>query len=112
MLRERSSTAGVRVRECGIRLALGTTPASLVAVAVRPVLAIVGAGLVAGIVLMTLTRSVIESLFVAPPGVTYPISAAMATTVAAVACAATAIACAQPLWRVSRTDPVRALRTE
>lgn len=107
-----SDDVTARVRECGMRMALGATPASLVAVAVRPVLAIVGAGLVAGVVLMTLTRSVIESLFVAPPGITYPTSAAMAATVAAVVCAATAIACAQPLWRVLRTDPVRALRTE
>jgi len=100
-------TVAQRTREIGIRIAIGATPRSVIALVVRQGLGLVVAGTIAGAVLASLaTRVVAGALY--GVGVGDPI----AWSLAGVALAAAALAAhAVPAWRAARVDPVRALRT-
>ena len=95
-----------RRREIGIRVAVGATRGSIVALVTRQGLVIVSVGLAAGLAgAFGLTRLLASLLFGVEPF--DPITLAVVTaTIALVA----ALACGLPAWRASRLDPNVALR--
>jgi predicted permease len=95
-----------RRREIGIRVAIGATRGSIVALVTRQGLVIVSIGLVAGLAgALGLNRLLASLLFGVEP--TDPSTlAAVTCTIAIVA----ALACALPAWRASRLDPNVVLR--
>ncbi|MEZ5316516.1 MAG: FtsX-like permease family protein [Vicinamibacterales bacterium] len=97
-----------RTREMGIRLALGSTRGGLVRTVlgeqVRPIVL----GLLAGMAGASWTARLAETLLYETTAYDPLIWAASIATLLGVAVAATLV----PSWRVSRTDPVRALRVE
>lgn len=97
-----------RRHEIAIRLALGARPRSLASVVTRQGLALVGIGIVVGLVAAQLaggflqdvlfqTRTSDPTAIVAAGGVLY---------------LAAAIACAAPAWRAARVQPLEGLRNE
>jgi putative ABC transport system permease protein len=103
-----SYTVAQRTQEIGIRIALGATPSSVLAMVVKDGMSLVGAGLVVGLVAaLGLTRLVSTLLYgvSATDLVTY---AAIAIVLAAVALVATVI----PARRATRVDPMLALRAD
>jgi len=99
-------TVTQRTREIGIRIAIGATPRSVIALVMRQGLGVVVAGTIAGAVLAALATRVIAGALYGV-GVGDPV----AWSLAGVALAAAAIAAhAVPAWRAARVDPVRALR--
>lgn len=105
-----SVTLGVqaRMREFGVRLALGGRPPELVRMVLRQALRTAGIGVVAGIALaLALTRALRPLL--ADVGPQDPGNAAAAgALLAAVALIATAV----PARRAARVDPMRSIRAE
>jgi predicted permease len=97
-----------RIREFGVRLALGATRASVLRLVLRQGLVLVAAGLAAGAVgALLLGRTLAAYLYQ-----TTPTDPAVYAAVAAVfVCAATA-ACLGPARRATSVDPLRALKTE
>jgi predicted permease len=95
-----------RRREIGIRVAIGATRGSIVALVTKQGLAIVSVGLAAGLGgALALNRLLASLLFGVAP--TDPITlAAVMSTIALVA----AVACGLPAWRASRVDPNVVLR--
>jgi putative ABC transport system permease protein len=97
-----------RVREIGVRMALGAARGSVVALVLRQSLVLVGTGLVAGVFLAALLSRLLRTmLFEVKPGD----PATIAWTAALVAVAALA-ASYIPARRASRIDPTVALRDE
>jgi predicted permease len=95
-----------RVRELGIRAALGAQPAMIVRMVIREGMLLVGIGAALGAVMAFGAASVLSNvLFVAPFD---PLSFAIATAVLA---SAALLANAVPAWRASRVDPMVALRS-
>ena len=95
-----------RRREIGIRVAVGATRGSIVALVTKEGLAIVSIGLAAGIVGALMMNRLLASLLFGV-GPTDPITLAVVTgTIAIVA----ALACGVPAWRASRLDPNVVLR--
>ena len=97
-----------RVREIGVRAALGASPLDIVGLVVRHGLALAGAGLVLGLAgAMAATRAVEALLF--------GVSRLDATTylgVAALLAAVALLASALPAFRAGRIDPAVTLRSE
>jgi predicted permease len=97
-----------RTREVGIRLALGASPGTVISRIVRqgltPVLIGVGCGLLAALTLTRLIGSQLVQVKSYDP-ITYVVVAALLGLVAL-------LACWIPARRVSRVDPMAALRTE
>jgi ABC-type antimicrobial peptide transport system permease subunit len=95
-----------RQREIGIRVAIGATRGSIVALVTRQGLVIVAIGLAVGLAgALGLTRLLASLLFGVGP--TDPSTVAGVTaTIAIVA----ALACGLPAWRASRLDPNIVLR--
>jgi putative ABC transport system permease protein len=95
-----------RRREIGIRVAIGATRASIVALVTKQGLVIVSMGLAAGLAgALGLNRLLASLLFGVEP--TDPSTlAAVTSTIAIVA----ALACGLPAWRASRLDPNAVLR--
>jgi predicted permease len=103
-----SVAANQRVREIGIRLALGAQRGDIERLMIRPGLALAGAGVAAGVVAATsLARLMRAVLFAVGPTdvLTY---AAVSLLLVLVALAA----CYVPARRATRQDPLVALRTE
>ena len=97
-----------RVREIGIRMSLGATPAAIASLVTRKALALVGSGLVIGMSVVLAGGSFLA-------GFLYGITPTDATTFAAVAAimiVAAAVAVYFPARRASRIEPVSALRFE
>src|SRR4029453_7039539 len=103
-----SYSVGQRRREIGIRLALGASPGAIARMVVAGGFKVVGAGMVAGLLLaMLLAR--------ASASVLYGVSAGGPVTfagVTAVFLAVTATATWNPAARAMRVDPARTLRAE
>jgi len=101
-------TTMLRAREVGIRVALGATPADVVAVIVRGAMVPLLVGLVlSGIMALFLSR-LLESVLYEVKGsdpATYLGAGALLLAIGAVASA-------RPAWRAAAGDPVRALRME
>jgi ABC-type antimicrobial peptide transport system permease subunit len=99
---------GQRAREIGIRLALGASPRTVIAMIVREGAAMTAAGIAIGLVgSFLLTRLMGALLFEVTPGdpITYAIVTAL---LAVVAFAASCI----PALRAARVDPSLAMRSE
>jgi putative ABC transport system permease protein len=97
-----------RVREIGVRLAIGAKPGEVFRLVVSDGLTVVAAGIVGGAALSWLAAARIESLLFGVPsrdGVTYAV-------IAAILIGAGFVACVAPAARASRVDPVKALRAE
>lgn len=102
-----SYTVSQRMREFGLRMALGADTADLLRGVVRHGLKLTAAGILLGIALaMVVTQLVANLLYHVSPR--DPLTFAAAGAVMAIASLA---ACLVPAWRASQTDPVRALRT-
>lgn len=95
-----------RMREFGVRSALGATPGSLAVVVLRHSLSPVVIGTIAGLVVATLGRGVAASLVLQSTA----LSAAPLVAAAAILLLAAAAAALGPARRASRVDPVVALR--
>jgi putative ABC transport system permease protein len=97
-----------RTREIGVRMALGATPAGLVAMLMRPALLLIGMGAILGTGLGIAGATVMHSQFdgLAPvePGAGLPAIVVMATVAAAAALV--------PALRATRVDPNQTLRAE
>ena len=101
-----AGSVGERMREFGIRLALGARAGSLVRLVLRQVALVTGIGLVAGLGAAAFATRTIESrLFGVTPLDPLALGAACAA-LAGLAVAATLL----PAWRATRADPVEALR--
>ncbi|MGE0360112.1 MAG: ADOP family duplicated permease [Vicinamibacterales bacterium] len=99
---------GRRLREFGIRLALGASPRHIVIVVLAQALLVVAAGLAGGLGAALAFGRVIESAldFVQRPG------AATLAVVAAIVLVTAAAAALAPVRRALRVDPMRTLRAE
>jgi putative ABC transport system permease protein len=95
-----------RTPEIGVRLALGASPGSVLALVVRQGVGLAAAGTVIGICgALALARGLQSLLF--GVGAADPLSYAGAAAVMAIS---VLLACALPAWRASRVDPTVALR--
>jgi predicted permease len=103
-----SYTVQRRVHEIGIRLALGATTGSVLALVLRQTAMLIVLGLAAGLPITLLTARAAGSLLfgLSPQDVTT--LAAAAVVLATIAASASAV----PAWRAARVDPTRALREE
>jgi ABC-type antimicrobial peptide transport system permease subunit len=97
-----------RVREFGLRIALGASPRQVVASVVRENLRLTAAGLAAG---FALSLAVAGALSRVLEGITAT-DVRTYVGVFALLVAASLLACCLPAWRASRTDPILALRAE
>ena len=103
-----SYTTAQRGHELGIRAALGATRTSLIRLIVRGGMRLTVAGLAAGLAAMLPATDVLSSML-------YGVAAYDVPTVAGVAlllCGAGGLACFLPAWRITRTDPMEALRDQ
>lgn len=103
-------TLGQRTREIGIRMALGATASTVVALVLRQAVRLAGGGAAIGLAIsfaaMWLLSSVIRLRTVSV------LDAAAFGAGLAVVIAATALAAYQPARRATRVDPAQALRTD
>ena len=103
-----SHAVSSRVREFGVRLALGATPASLPRLAMREALLPVLVGLGGGVVLAVAAGRLMTSLLVSVGAGDPLVFTAMVTTLAI----ASAVAAWRPAARIARLDPSAALRDQ
>jgi putative ABC transport system permease protein len=101
-------SVGRRTREIGIRLALGARPAGMLRLVIGEGMKLVLGGLAIGAVAALALTRLMQTLL-------YGVKAADPLTFAAVAallCAAGALACYLPARRAMKVDPITALRVE
>jgi ABC-type antimicrobial peptide transport system permease subunit len=99
-------TVARRVNEIGIRMALGATRSHVLVMVLRDALAMIAAGLIAGIPLTLWAKRIAAAMIPGlPPSPVVPIVAAAAAMIAVGLLAAFA-----PAHRASRVDPMEALR--
>ncbi|MEO6878113.1 MAG: FtsX-like permease family protein, partial [Gemmatimonadaceae bacterium] len=98
----------LRTRELGVRIALGAQPRAVAAMVTRQGMALCGAGMVAGLVLVAVTGRFLRALLfeVAPSD---PV--VLGGTVAVLLLAAF-VASWIPARRAARVDPIEALRAD
>jgi putative ABC transport system permease protein len=97
-----------RVHEIGIRLALGATTGSVLALVMRQTALLVIAGIAAGLPIALLTARTARSLLFGLSPQDVPTLAVAAGVLATIAATAGAV----PAWRATRIDPTRALRED
>jgi hypothetical protein len=98
----------LRTREIGVRVAVGARPADVLRLVFRQALRIVGAGVVAGMVITVPVTFAMRAVFL---GVS-PVDPLAFGTMAALLLAVGALASAVPARRAARIDPVLALRSD
>ncbi|MEM7587769.1 MAG: ABC transporter permease [Acidobacteriota bacterium] len=97
-----------RLRELGIRMALGARPGQVLQMVLRQGLTLVGMGVVIGILAALALGRLLSSML-------FGVQAADPMTLAAVSLlllTVALIACTRPAWRATRVDPIEALRSE
>ena len=98
----------LRVRDFGVRRALGASTAAILRLAIGDAVAVITAGMAIGLILATmLTRLLAGMLF----GV-QPLDLVTFASVSAVLALTAAMSMIGPAWRATRIDPVTALRGE
>jgi putative ABC transport system permease protein len=103
-----SASVAERIREIGVRTALGASPADILRMIIRQGMTLTAAGIVIGVAgAIEATRAIASLLFDVSPldAVSY------ATVIVVLACVA-AIACWLPARRAAGSDPLIALRME
>lgn len=103
-----AGTVTERLAELGVRSALGATPARILWLVVRQGVALMGIGMVLGLLIAALLSRLIGSLLFGIPQVDVTTYAAVTGLLAAVATAASWI----PAWRAARVDPSEVLRAD
>ena len=98
----------LRTREIGVRVAVGARPADVLRLVFRQALRIVGAGVVAGLVITVPVTFAMRAVFL---GVS-PVDPLAFGTMAVLLLAVGALASAVPARRAARIDPVLALRSD
>jgi putative ABC transport system permease protein len=97
-----------RVREFGVRRALGATSGDVLRLVMLSALRVVAAGIVIGLALSSVASQLLTSVLF---GV-QPLDPITFASVAIVLCATAAIAIAAPAWRATHIDPAVALRDQ
>jgi ABC-type antimicrobial peptide transport system permease subunit len=103
-----SYTVARRTAELGIRLALGASRGAVLWLVLNNVLALVGAGLLAGLALSVVGVRAVRSLLF---GLS-PYDPATMLGAAAVLVIVSVVAGLRPAWRAAHVDPTEALRVE
>jgi ABC-type antimicrobial peptide transport system permease subunit len=103
-----SYTVARRTAELGIRLALGASRGAVLRLVLNNVLALVGAGLLAGLALSVVGVHAVRSLLF---GLS-PYDPATMLGAAAVLVIVSVVAGLRPAWRAGHVDPTEALRVE
>ena len=97
-----------RTREIGVRIAVGARRGQVIALVLRQVLVLVGAGGLSGVGLVLAAGSTMRHLLF---NVTPTDPASLGGATALLVCASLACA-AHPAWGAANVDPTRALRSE
>lgn len=103
-----SYSVSQRVREIGVRMALGATPNSVLSLVLREALRVAALGLALGLLAAYWSSRLLESLLFDVPA-TNPSTFAMGLLIVF---AMVLVACSIPAWRASRYDPMLSLKTE
>jgi putative ABC transport system permease protein len=104
-----SYSVAQRTNEFGIRIALGARREHVLAIVLRSALLSVGAGIVVGLVLTLALSRLIAQWTAGSSNALNPLSVAGSIFVLATA---SLLACAMPAHRVTKLDPMRAIRLE
>ena len=103
-----SYTVSQSTRELGLRMALGAGPSNVLRLVLSRGLLLTTTGVMIGIALaLLLTRLLGHLLYQVSPRDPLAFAAAFAVMILA-----STAACFLPAWRATRTDPMRALRTD
>jgi len=97
-----------RTREMGIRVALGSTRGGILRLVLKEGFALVGAGLLLGLIGAALLQGVVAKEVYGVKPLDPLVLGSVMLTLGMVALAA----CALPAWRAMRVDPIVALRSE
>ena len=103
-----SYAVGTRIREIGLRVALGAAPRAIVRLVLREGFRVLATGLVGGLAIAAVAAKALQSLLY---GVT-PLDGATFTVVVGALAVATVLAAALPARRALAVDPMVALRHE
>jgi putative ABC transport system permease protein len=103
-----SFSVAERIREMGLRLALGARPSNLLSLVLREALTLVGAGVGIGVVAALLLTQLLQTLLFGV-GARDPATFVLAP---AILLAAGLLGCLAPAFRAMRVDPAAALRSE
>jgi len=103
-----SGTVNERMREIGVRAALGASRSDILALVVRQGMAMTGLGIAIGLAGAVVASGVLITLLFGVSRLDPITYLAVTTMLAAVA----VIACLVPAWRAARVDPAITLRAE
>jgi putative ABC transport system permease protein len=103
-----SASVAERIREIGVRSALGASPGDILGMVIRQGMTLTAAGIVIGVAgAIAATRAIASLLFDVSP-----VDAVSYITVIVVLASVAAIACWLPARRAAGSDPLIALRME
>ncbi len=103
-----SVSVGARLRELGVRMALGAEAGSIGGLVVRRAVVLAGVGVAVGVGLALVGAPVVASLLYGVRATDPVTFVGVAVLLVAVAAGAAAV----PAWRAARVDPVRVLRAD